>query len=409
MSVVFGVLCAVVGAIAIEHTRVEVGDGQLLPDATVVIGDDGRISAVGGAVDLPVGARLVDGRGKTLTPGLIETRSQLGLVEVVGEESSADHASGDDPVTPGFRAADGFQPLSPRIPIEREEGVTSVVSSPTTGLLAGTGVWIDLSGDLGAAPDPARPVAMFGSVAETAVQSLGRSRGTLWLRLREVFDDVRRYRAAGREYERNALRHLSLSRVHLEAMLPVVAGKLPLVLEAHRASDLLAALRFAESEGVRLVLAGGAEAHLVARELAAARVPVLLRPSTQEPWSFDALRVQDDTAAQLEAAGVHLVLTAGGGWEQSARRLRQEAGIAVARGLPREAALRAITSRAAEAFGKGREVGTISVGKRANLVLWSGDPLELSTVAERVFIDGRELPQQNRQLELARRYLQRTE
>lgn len=409
MNVVVSVLCTLVGTIAIEHVRVEVGDGQVLPDATVILDDGGRIVAVGPTVVPPADAKLVDGRGKTLTPGLIETRSQLGLVEVVGEESSADHASGDDPITPGFRAVDGFHPLSMRIPVEREEGITSVVSSPTTGLLAGTGAWVDLSGDLAAAPDPTRPVAMFGSVAEPAVQTLGRSRGLLWLRLREVFDDVRRYRAARGAYDRNALHPLRLPRVHLEAMIPVVAGKLPLVLEAHRASDLLAALRFAKTEGVRLVLAGGAEAHLVARELAAAQVPVLLRPSAQEPWSFDALRVRDDSAAQLEAAGVHLVLTAGGGWEQSARRLRQEAGIAVAHGLPREAALRAITSRAAAAFGKGDELGTVTVGKRANLVLWSGDPLELSTVAERVFIDGRELPQQNRQLDLARRYLQRPE
>ncbi|MFZ9888198.1 MAG: amidohydrolase family protein, partial [Myxococcota bacterium] len=234
-------------------------------------------------------------------------------------------------------------------------------------------------------------------------------RGALWLRRREVFDDVRRYQEARGDYERNALRSLGLSRVHLEAMVPVVAGELPLVLEAHRASDLLAAIRFAEAEGIRLVLAGGAEAHLVARELAAAKVPLLLRPSAQEPWSFDALRVRDDCAARLEAAGVHLVLTAGGGWDQNARRLRQEAGLAVAHGLPREAALVAITSRAAAAFGKAAEVGTVEVGKRANLVLWSGDPLELSTVAERVFIDGKELTLENRQLELARRYLQRTE
>ncbi|MFZ9888949.1 MAG: hypothetical protein ACO3JL_15745, partial [Myxococcota bacterium] len=174
MNPIFGALCAVVGAIAIEHTRIEVGDGQVLTEATVVVADDGRIAAVGELQRLPAGTRRIDGRGKTLTPGLIETRSQLGLVEVLGEESSSDHASGGDPVMPGFRAADGFQPLSLRIPIEREEGITSVVSSPTAGLLAGTGVWVDLSGEIGAAPDPRRPIAMFGSVAEPAVQTIGR-------------------------------------------------------------------------------------------------------------------------------------------------------------------------------------------------------------------------------------------
>src|SRR5690606_33817260 len=150
-----------------------------------------------------------------------------------------------------------FQPLSVRIPIEREEGITSAVTSPTHGLLAGTGSWFDLTGELSAAPDPSRPLAMFGSVAQGAVDVTGGSRGALWLRLREVLDDVREYDRNRAAYARNTARTLSLSRLHLEAMVPVVKGQLPLVLEAHRASDVLAAVRLKREEGIEVIVAGG--------------------------------------------------------------------------------------------------------------------------------------------------------
>lgn len=408
MSAWIPVLLTLSSAFAIEGVRVEVGDGSVLEKATVLVGDDGRIQAVGEDVRLPSGVERIDGSDKTLTPGFIETRAQLGLTEVLAEESTNDHALSANAVTPAFRAADGFQPLSVRIPIEREEGITSAVTSPTHGLLAGTGSWFDLTGELSAAPDPSRPLAMFGSVAQGAVDVTGGSRGALWLRLREVLDDVREYDRNRAAYARNTARTLSLSRLHLEAMVPVVKGQLPLVLEAHRASDVLAAVRLKREEGIEVIVAGGAEAWLVAKELAAAKVPVILRPSTMQPWSFEALRARDDSAALLAAAGVKLVLSAAGQGEQDARRLRQEAGIAVAHGLDRDAALRAITLSPAEVFGKASELGSVTPRKRANLVLWSGDPLELSTVAERVWIDGRAMSLENRQRALAEKYLQRT-
>lgn len=394
-------------AFAIEGARVEVGDGSVLDEATVLVSGDGRILDVGPGVLVPPGMKRVDGRGKTLTPGFIETRGQLGLTEVLAEESTNDHAITTSTVTPAFRAADGFQALSVRIPVEREEGITSAVTSPTHGLIAGTGSWFDLTGELSSAPDPTRPLAMFGSVSQRAVDVTGGARGALWLRLREVLDDVRSYERSRGAYERNDARALSLSRLHLEAMVPVVRGQLPLVLEAHRASDVLAAVRLKRDEGIEVILTGGAEAWLVAKELAEAEIPVILHPSIMQPWAFEALRARDDAAALLQEAGVKLVLTASANWEQNARRLRQEAGIAVAHGLDRDAALRAITLSPAEVFGKAKELGSVTKGKRANLVLWSGDPLELPTVAERVWIDGREMSLDNRQRALAEKYLQR--
>lgn len=407
MTTMTTVLLSVACAFAIENARVEVGDGSVMEKATVVIGDDGRILDVGAAVKVPAGATRIDGSGKTLTPGLIETRGQLGLVEVLAEETTNDHGLSTDPVTPGFRAADGFNPSSIRIPIEREEGITSAVTSPTFGLLAGTGAFFDLTGEPSAAPDSKRPVAMFGSVSQSAVDSVGKSRGALWLRLREVLDDVRFYKKNRAAYDKNGARELSLSRVQLEALVPVTDGELPLVLDANRASDILLALRLKTDENIDVILTGGAEAWLVADEIKRADVPVILHPSIMEPWGFEALRVRDDAAMRLHQAGVKLVLTANGSWDQNARRLRQEAGIAVAHGLDRNAALRAITLSAAETFGKGKELGSVTKGKRANLVLWSGDPLELSSVAEHVFIDGRDMSLDNRQRALAERYLEK--
>jgi imidazolonepropionase-like amidohydrolase len=404
MSALVPALLALAAAFTVENVRVEVGDGRVLEGATVVI-DKGRIVRVHEGAGPAVGERI-DGRGKTLAPGFIETQGQLGLAEVLGEATSYDATAGDGPFSPGFRAGDGFQPRSVRFSIEREEGITSAIASPTGGVLAGTGVWFELTGEPKDAPDPRAPVAMFGSIAQAAVDSAGRSRGALWLRVRESLDDARAYKSGKAAYDKAQLRTLSLSRVHLEALLPVADGKLPLVITANRASDIFAALRLRDEEKIQIVLAGGAEAWLVRKELAAAGVPVVYQPSLMEPSGFESLHARDDGAALLHEAGVKIVLTANAGWDESARRLRQEAGIAVAHGLPRDVALRAITLTPAEVFGKARELGSIAEGKRANLVLWSGDPLELSSVVEALWIDGRPQSLDNRQRKLARKYLE---
>jgi imidazolonepropionase-like amidohydrolase len=393
--------------VAIEHVRVEVGDGTTLDDVTVVLAG-GTVQAVGPSAPVPASAQRVDGRGKVLTPGFIELRSTVGLKEVDLEPSTVDDGlTGGGPASllvPGFRAADGFNPQSVWIPWVREEGLTSLVAAPMHGVLAGTGVWVPLTGTLDALANAKTPVAMFGAVGAGAADAAGGARGGVWLKLREAFADARAYGKNKAAWEQNRWRPLSLAPLHLEALQPVVAGMLPLVLNAHRASDILAALSFAKAEGLKLVIYGGTEAYLVARQLAEARVPVVLVPSEQVPGSFEQLHARDDAAALLAKAGVPLVL---GCSDFQKRRLRQEAGIAVAYGLDRNAALSAITLGPAKALGIDREVGTVTPGKRADVVLWSGDPLELSSVAERVFIGGKEQPKDSRQRALVERYLSR--
>lgn len=399
------VLCLLPTGFVIENATVEIGDGTSLPQASVWVGDEGQIKGVGTSLQVPEGTERIDGRGKTITPGLIETQSQLGLTEVLMESSADDttlSVSAPAP-TPGLRAAEGFNPHSVRVPITREEGITTAIVSPEGTLLYGVGHAVELTTDLRARPATRPPVAMFGGLTSHDLDAAGESRGGAWLRLREIFDDVRYYDKNRKDFDEGDTRPLSLTRVHLEAMVPVIQGRLPLVLRVHRAVDILSAIDFQAKQKIQLVIAGGAEAWMVAGELAKARIPVIMQPSIQAPASFDAFAAKDDSASRLARAGVMLVITAGEDWDENQRRLRQEAGIAVAHGLPRAEALRTIMATPAEVFGM-EDRGRIEVGKRADLVLWSGDPLELSTVAEGIWIRGARQSLNTRQKELARRY-----
>jgi imidazolonepropionase-like amidohydrolase len=390
-------------SVAFEHVNVELGNGLSLRNTTVVV-VDGAFSSIGRG-PVPPGAIRIDGGGvKTLTPGFIDAASPLGLKEVDLEPQTVDESLNGAVMVPGFRVADGFNPLSMRIPVAREEGVTSAVLAPGNGVLAGTGHHVVLTGTLSSMPDMTKPIAMFGDVGNGGAALSGGARGGLWLKLREVVADARWYAKNKVAVEQNRSRALSLSPLHLEALLPVLEGKLPLVLNAHRASDILEAIRFGQEEKLRIVISGGTEAWLVAAELKKANVPVLLVPSSMVPGSFEQLYARDDVATRLDAAGVSVTIACA---DFSRRRLRQEAGIAVSYGLPREKAIFAITLAPAQALGLEKELGSIEKGKRADIVLWSGDPLELSSFAEKVFIGGVEQPLATRQTKLVERYLQR--
>ncbi|MBI1946797.1 MAG: amidohydrolase family protein [Deltaproteobacteria bacterium] len=386
--------------LAIMGARVELGDGTGLANASVIV-VDGKIAEVGVGLSPPRGAQVIDGRGKVLTPGLIATGSQVGLVEVGLERGTVD-ASLEGAAVPAFRAIDGFNPRSWRVAIDRGQGVTSSVLTPWGALIHGQGFVVELSGEPDS-PAHAKRVAMFGALAGGARDAAGGSRGGVLLRLREILDDVRFYRANKSAYDRAQTRPLALSRLHLEAMFDVVDGKLPFVIDANRESDLRALLALADEQRLRVVVNGGAEAWLVAKELAARKVPVILQPTTMEPWGFDALHARDDAAALLDEAGVPLILSSGG-TDNGTTRLRQEAGVAVAYGLPWRKALTAITLAPSRAFGVDGELGTIAKGKRADLVLWSGDPFEVSSAADVVIIGGRRQDMGSRQRALAERY-----
>jgi imidazolonepropionase-like amidohydrolase len=394
------------GVIAIEGGTVHTMTGAPLEGATVLI-RDGRIVAVGTNVTVPAGAHRIDARGQHVTPGFIESGTQIGLVEVGAVAGSVDHTLTQTPtvrdqIRAGFNIADGLNPQSTVIPVTRIEGVTTAVSRPSGGLVSGQGVVIDLDGETVDQLIVRSPVGMWARLGEGAAGAVGGTRAASTMRLREVLDDARVYPARRGDFDRGATREYAASRLDLEALQPVLAGEISLVVEAHRASDIIGAIRIARDYDLRLILEGATEAWMVAGDIAAAGVPVIVRVLENLPGSFERLGARYENAALLRQAGVQVLLTSGD--THNARNLRQEAGNAVAYGLPYDEALRAITLYPARTWGLDG-YGSLEAGNVANVVVWGGDPLEILTPVRHVFIRGREIPLVSRQTELRDRYL----
>jgi imidazolonepropionase-like amidohydrolase len=378
------------------------GPQGTIKNGTLVI-ENGKIRDVGISVPVPAAARRIDARGRIVTPGLLDSFSQLGLVEVDAVEDTVESRSEDDRITAAFRAADAVNPRSMLIPVNRIEGLTRAVAAPLLGrgsLIAGQGAVIDLGG-----PGDyvvRSPAAMFATLGEAGAQRSGQSRANALLRLREALRDALDYEAHRKAYEQGDRREYSLSRLDLEALIPVAKGELPLVVTVHQASDIEAILRLARELKLKLILAGAAEGWKVASQIAQAKVPVLINPLQDLPDSFETLDATLENAARLHKAGVTVAFMTGEA--HNSRNIRQAAGNAVAYGLPWDAALAAITSVPARIWGIAGSYGTLEPGKDADVVIWDGDPLELTSFPTAVFIRGREMPMTSRQIELRDRY-----
>jgi imidazolonepropionase-like amidohydrolase len=390
--------------LAIVNARVYTEPGTVIEQATILV-RDGRVRAVGPNVPVPAGARSIDATGKVVTAGFIDASTRIGLVEVELEQTTLDGSfpgGGADVVHAAYRAFDGYNPRSVAIPVTRAGGVTSVITAPQGGLVSGTGAWVQLADENTAAEPILMPaMAMYANLGEAAMSSVGGSRSMAVERLRELLADASEYARRRAAYERNQTRPFAAERLDLAALGPVVQGRMPLVVRAHRSSDIRAALGLARELRLRLVIEGGTEAWMLARELAAARVGVILDPTDNLPSSFDRVHVRDDAATVLAAAGVEVALSSLGS-VSNVRMLRQLAGIAAANGLSPAAALAAVTTVPARLFGLDR--GQIRAGAVADLVVWSGDPFELSTRAEHVIIAGKEQSTRTRQTLLFERY-----
>jgi imidazolonepropionase-like amidohydrolase len=389
--------------LAIVGARVHTAPGTVIENATIVV-RDGRVRAIGSGVAVPAGAQRIDATGKVVTAGLIDSSTRMGLVEVDLEESTVAGRfgrGGADVVHAAYQAVDGYNPRSVAIPIGRAGGVTSVVTAPVGGLVSGMGAWAQLIDDAPSESILAPSVAMYANLGEDAAAAAGGSHAMAMERLRELLADASDYARRQAAYERNQTRAFAAERLDLIALGPVVQGRVPLVVRAHRASDIRAAMRLARELRLRLVIEGGTEAWMLASELAAARVGVILDPTANLPSSFDRVYVRDDAATVLAAAGVDVALSSLGS-ASNVRILRQLAGIAVAQGLAPEAALAAITTVPARLFGLDR--GQLRPGAVADLVIWSGDPFELSTRAEQVIIGGKLQSTRTRQSLLLERY-----
>jgi imidazolonepropionase-like amidohydrolase len=386
--------------VAIVHGRVYVpGDHPPVDDATVILAD-GKVQQVGAALQPPLGAQIIDARGKIVTPGFIDADDDVGLIDVDLEASTND-ADSHAALNPALRLADAYNPRSVLVPITRSAGVTSIVLAPRGGILAGQGAFVDLVEDDVPGAIVRTPVAGYANVDEETSQATAGTRGGLWLLVREALDDARFYGAHKAQYDSNATRLLGLHRLALEALQPIVRGTLPLVVTAHRASDIETTLRVADELKLRVVIRGGSEAWMLADELARRKVAVILDPLEDLPSRFDRLHARSDNAAILSRAGVRVIIATFA--SHQARRLWQHAGNAVRLGMDHEAALRAVTEAPAAAFDL-PGYGKIEAGAVGNVVVWSGDPFQTSTRVEHVFVRGRESPLETRQTLLLQRY-----
>ncbi|MCA9621684.1 MAG: amidohydrolase family protein [Myxococcales bacterium] len=379
-----------------------------LADAVIVV-KDGKIAYAGDDASQASGARTLTQPGGVVMAGMTDLITQVGLVEVDLEPSSRDDShDADDPIRAAFRAADGFDHASSVVAITRAAGVTSVGVVPAGGLVAGQSAWADL-GD-----QPKRAIARerlalhvrMSDGSDFGAGSYEASSGAILLRLRELFDDARTYRKNKGGFDRRQVRELGASRLDLEVIVDVLERRLPIVVHVDRASDIASVLRFLDeqkdgNQRLRAAIASGAEAWKVADALAEAEVAAIVYPLDHGPRSFEARYAREDNAAGLNTAGVRLALSTGE--THNARKLAQEAGNAIRAGLPTPAAVAAVTSTPAAIMGMA-EHGTLDEGRQANLVVWSGDPFEISSKVELLVIHGRAVSLRTRQTALFERY-----
>jgi imidazolonepropionase-like amidohydrolase len=380
----------------IQNVTVYVGDGDVQKNVDVLVEGE-KIRKVGPKIVARKQDTVIDGEGKILTPGLMETVSQLGLVEVLLEEHTREHDSGAKPFAPDFDVRKGFDAKSSRLAIERAEGVTHIITSPTEGIISGRGAYVDLDGSW-----PKIQKGMFGSVNQGSAHAAGKTHTGVWQRLGWLFEDLRRYEANPGFFEKGNFDQLRFRREVILGMLPVLQKKVPLMMRAANERDIRNLIALKQKENVDIWVIGGAESWLVAEALVQAPIPVVMTPSHQRPTSFEQLRARDDLPRLLEKAGVTVVISSSS-WDQNARRLRQEGGLAVREGMSPQKALAAMTSVPAKLLGLPL-LGMVKPGFQANIVLWKGDPLELSTLISDIWIKGRVQPLKSRQDALYERY-----
>ena len=410
---------------AITGGRVLTGT-SVIENGTVVI-RDGRVVSVGtGAA--PSGARIIDARGKVVAPGFVAVDSGLGGSEVSSVGGSDDLSNGANTISASFDVSYGLDPWSFTLPVARLGGITRAIVVPnhpgggggghrhddsdfagvgdggyqSPSLFAGQAAIIHLAEGTDILVKPR--VAMVAPFGEAGAGVAGGARGAEFVQFKETLAEVRLYARNKAAYDRAGLRDLSLSRADLEALIPVANGTMPLIVTVRRAADIQQVLRLAREEGVKIILDGAEEGWLVADQIAAAGVPVLLNPISNLPGNFETRGTRMQNAAALDAAGVTIAIKGNEGSIHRARETRYNAGNAVSHGLSYESAIEAITVNPAKIFGMAGQFGELRPGAAADVVVWSGDPLEPLSLAETIFVNGQEQAPVSRQFLLRDRY-----
>ena len=425
--------------IAITGGTVATGDGGEPVAGTVVI-RNGRIVAAGPNARVPAGATIVDATGRWVTPGIVAGFSRLGLAEIDLSGEGGDDTNANGPFSAAIDVAPAINPLASTIGVNRADGVTRAVVAPSAGrsIFAGQGAVIDTGADMD--PITAARRFQFVELGETGADKAGGSRASAHVLFRNALREAAELRrfaqpiassGGGEPDERNRpvirdpnesrilgpgaqrSEDVLLTRFDAAALVPVLQGRQYLLVHVERASDILQVLRLKrEFPTLKLVLVGASEGWTVADRIAASGVPVIASAVNDLPATFEQLAATQSNVGRMGAAGVKVSI--GTIDDNDTRNLfaeRQYAGNLVAlRNLPGATgvswgeALAMITSRPAEAIGLGGEIGSLRPGRRGDVVIWSGDPLEGSSNADLVFIDGVQQPLVTHQTKLRDRY-----
>jgi imidazolonepropionase-like amidohydrolase len=391
--------------VAIQNARVHtVGAAGIIENGDVII-RDGVIAAVGTDLPAPEGATVIDATGRVVTPGLFAAYSQMGISEIDLDKEASDTSPDDDfPLSAALDALDAYNPTSTLVAINRAGGVTRAltIGEPGSKPFGGRGAVIDLSGRIASVTKP--QAAQLAYLGYRGAALAGDSRMGAWAVLREYLDQAIAYAANPQSYmQRQREERFALG--DLRALGPVVTGQQPLIVSINSAQELRSLIRLKADYRLNVIVLGGSEGWKVARELAAANIPVILDSMLNLPGQFEDLGATLANAARLNEAGVRIAFyNPQGGTTHNLRLLPQLAGNAVANGLPYDAAIAALTINPAAMYGLQTRLGSLEVGKAADVVIWDGDPLELSTRPIGVFIDGRAMSLENRQTKMRDRY-----
>jgi len=364
---------------------------------------DGRISAVGANIAAPRGARIVEAEGRYVTPGGFAAMSEVGLSEISGSGAPNDASIDGELIAAAADAGRAFNPGVTAIAVTRMEGVTraAIAPSDTDTLFGGRGALVSLSGE----PDSVfrQSAFMVVELGEVGARRTGGSRASLWPAFEAALRDAREYPSRYRSGQGGAV----LSEIDAQALQPFAQGRGLFLVHVESAADIRRLIAFKRANpSLRFAIHGGAEAWQVARELRAADIPVILDPLSNLPDRFERLSARVDNAALLNAAGVRIAIAPMPGTVDAhqARLVLQLAGNAVANGLPWDVAFAAVTRGPAEIFGVGSSLGRLERNYLADVVIWDGDPLQVTSAPTAVFIEGVEQPLVSRQTRLRDRY-----
>jgi imidazolonepropionase-like amidohydrolase len=402
---------------AIQGAKIYTLAGPPIENGTVII-RDGKIAAVGANVSVPSDAQLIDAKGLAVYPGLFDPITQVGLSEIGAVSATVDVTELGE-FNPELVAATAVHPASAHIPVTRAAGITHVVTVPGdgSGTLAGQASAMNLAGWTFDEMQIRRSVAMVLNWPTIETHSFDFSTFSFNQRpykevkeeydkkVNELSDLLGRARHYAQAQEKGSTENFARD-LKLEALVPVVQGKLPVLVVAGKARDIRNAVEFCGKQNLKMILAGGDEAWRVKDLLKEKKVPVILGPAARLPDEEDDAYDRPMTQpAELLAAGIPIAFAS---FDTAfSRRLAQQAGNAVAYGLAHDEALKAVTLNAAQMLGLADQLGTVEPGKQANLMVTDGDPLEIRTQLRYLFIKGRLTSTDNKHKQLYEEYRKR--